>query len=147
MKSTATTPEEYLDSLPPERRETVERVRAMVLANLPEGYREGINWGMLTYEIPLERYPNTYNDQPLTPVALAAQKNYFSLYLMIAYDDPAQMATLRAGFDRIGRKMDMGKSCLRFRNADDIPLDSIGELIGQITPEKYIEQYEASRRR
>jgi hypothetical protein len=122
-------------------------VRDVVLQHLPEGYREAMNWGMISYEVPLERYPSTYNKQPLGYAALAAQKHYYALYLMGAYADPAQAARLQEAFDRAGKKMDMGKSCLRFRSLDDLPLDAIGEVIASTLPEALIARYEAGRRK
>lgn len=101
-----------------------------------------MNWGMISYGIPLERYPDTYNGQPLGYAALAAQKNYFALYLLGAYMDPAQRERLERAFEQEGKEMDMGKSCLRFRRADDLPLDRIGELIAGTPIERLIELYE-----
>jgi hypothetical protein len=142
----ATTPEEYLASLPEDRRAVVSTVRDVVLRNLPEGYRETVTSGMLGYGIPLERYPTTYNKQPLAYVALAAQKSHYALYLMGAYSDPAHSAWIADEFARAGKKLDMGKSCLRFRRLEDLPLDVVGQSIASIPPERLIEFYEASRR-
>lgn len=143
--SNATTPEEYLADLPPERAEVIAVLRDLILENLPEGYEEAMNWGMLCYEIPLERYPNTYNGQPLGYVALAAQKHYYALYMMGPYADPAAEERLRDGFARAGKTLDMGKSCLRFRKLDDLPLDVIAAAVAETTPEQYIAQYQAVR--
>jgi len=145
--STATTVDPYLDALPPDRRHVLSVVRAVVREHLPKGYREGMNWGMICYEIPLERYPKTYNGQPLAYVGLAAQKHYNALYLMGVYGDPTLEARLRDAFAAAGKKLDMGKSCLRFRTLDDLPLDAIGEIIATVPPERLIAQYEASRTR
>lgn len=146
MRSTADTVEAYLAALPEDRREAIDAVRAVILQHLPDGYRESINWGMISYEIPLERYPNTYNKQPLGYAALASQKNYCALYLVGAYADDEQRKALEAAFEAAGKKMDMGKSCLRFRRADDLPLDAIGAIIAATPPDAYIAQYEASRK-
>jgi uncharacterized protein DUF1801 len=146
VSSAATSVEAYLASLPEDRREIVSAVRGVVLRNLPAGYSEGMNWGMISYEIPLERYPTTYNGQPLSYAAIASQKNKVSLYLTGVYGDAEREAQLRGAFERIGRKPDMGKSCIRFKKLDDIPLDTIGELVAAVTPDEYIAQYEASRR-
>ncbi len=100
---------------------------------------------MITYCVPLERYPKTYNGQPLGYVALAAQKTSNSLYLMGVYADPGQEAELREGFRAAGKKLDMGKSCVRFRRAADLPLDTIGRLIASTSVEQYIAAYEAAR--
>lgn len=146
-RSKASTVEEYLEELPAGKREVVEGVRATILANLPPGYAETMSWGMITYEVPLETYPDTYNGQPLGYLALAAQKNYCSLYMMGVYGDPEQEARLQEGFERAGKKLDMGKSCVRFRELDDLPLDVIGELVASTPPEGMIALYEKSRKR
>lgn len=145
--SKAKTVEEYLRELPEDRREVVCTVRDMIVRSLTDGYVEAMNWGMITWEIPLERYPTTYNGQPLGYVALAAQKNSYSLYLMGGYVDPAQEEELREAFRREGKKLDMGKSCVRFKKAADLPLEHIARFIGSTTPEQYITRYEASRAR
>ncbi|HWN43613.1 MAG TPA: DUF1801 domain-containing protein [Thermoanaerobaculia bacterium] len=145
MKSSAATVQQYLEELPEDRRAVVEAVREMVLHNLPEGYRESLNWGMIIYEVPLERYPNTYNGQPLGYLALAAQKNYYALYLNGVYQDPEQEARLREGFKKAGKKLDMGKSCLRFKKLDDLPMNVLAELVAGTPPDAFIAQYEASR--
>ena len=145
--SKAATVEAYLQELPEDRREVVTTVRDVILRNLPDGYTETMAWGMITWEIPLERYPTTYNGQPLGYAALAAQKNNYSLYLLGVYANPEQEAALREAFRREGKKLDMGKSCVRFKKTADLPLDAIGQLIAATTPEQYIERYEASRTR
>jgi hypothetical protein len=136
---------EYLATLPDDRRAVIAKVRDLILQHLPDGYRESFNWGMISYEIPLERYPNTYNRQPLSYMALAAQKNYYALYLMCVYQSPARQAWLKEQFAQAGKKLDMGKSCLRFRALDDLPLDAIGQLVASVTPEAFIADYEAAR--
>ena len=143
-KSVATTVEEYLGELPDERRAVVAAVRDVVRRHLPEGYHETMNWGMISYEIPLARYPVTYNKQPLSYAALAAQKNHYAVYLMPA-GDPGQAARLRDAFAKAGKKLDVGKACIRFKSLDDIPLDAIGDVVAAFPPEKWIEIYEASR--
>ncbi|HSV86055.1 MAG TPA: DUF1801 domain-containing protein [Levilinea sp.] len=146
-KARATTVEAYLDELPAQRKEVVARVRQLILENLPEGYQESINWGMITYGIPLERYPNTYNQQPLSYIALAAQKNHYALYLMGCYTDSKQEAKLRAGYQKAGKKLDMGKSCLRFKKLDDLPFDVLAEVIASLTPDEFMRIYEQARAR
>jgi Domain of unknown function (DU1801) len=106
-----------------------------------------MNWGMISYEIPPERYPKTYNKQPLSYAALAAQKNYFVLHLMAVYGSPEQAAWFREEFRKAGKKLDMGKACVRFRKLDDLPLDVIGQVIARTPPDKYIAYYEATRPR
>jgi hypothetical protein len=147
VSSKASTVEEYLESLPAERREVVSAVRDLVRRNLPAGYEEAMAYGMIGYGIPLDRYPGTYNGQPLSYVALAAQKNYYSLYLMGVYGIPEKEGWLAEEFRRAGKKLDMGKSCVRFKKLDDLPLEAIGKLVASVPPEKYIEIYEASRTR
>jgi uncharacterized protein YdhG (YjbR/CyaY superfamily) len=142
----ATTVAQYLDTLPEERRSAIEAVRKVIRKNLPHGYRETVGFGMITYEIPLERYPKTYNKKPLAYVCLAAQKNFCSLYLMAVYQDPAQAAKLKAAFASEGKKADMGKSCVRFRTAGDLPLDTIGRMVAGTSVDQFIAQYEASRK-
>jgi uncharacterized protein YdhG (YjbR/CyaY superfamily) len=144
-RSKATTVDQYLAELPAERREVIAKVRDVVKRNLPKGYTETMNWGMISYEVPLERYPNTYNRQPLSYVGLAAQKNHYALYLMGAYDGSEQQKQLADAFARAGKKLDMGKSCLRFKKLDDLPLDAIGRVIASTPPDKLITQFEAAR--
>jgi hypothetical protein len=143
--SKASTVEQYLEELPPERRAVVSRVRDLVRRNLPKGYDETMAFGMIGYGIPLSRYPRTYNGQPLGYVALAAQKNYYALYLMGPYMNGEQGQALADAFKRAGKKMDMGKSCLRFKSLDDLPLDAIGRVIASTPPEDLIAHYEAAR--
>jgi hypothetical protein len=144
-KSSATTVEAYLRELPAERRAVMSAVRDLIRQNLPSGYCETMNWGMINYEIPLSRYPTTYNGRPLCYIGLAAQKNNYSLYLMCVYMNPKLEARLKAGFAQIGKKPDMGKSCVRFKTLEDLPLEVIGELVASTTPAAYIQRYEASR--
>ncbi|MEA3440984.1 MAG: DUF1801 domain-containing protein [Chloroflexota bacterium] len=147
VTSKAATVEEYLDELPPERREVVSEVRQTILDNLPEGFVESMNWGMISYEIPLERYPDTYNKKPLAYAALAAQKNHYSIYLMGCYADSEQEAVLKEGFEQAGKRLDMGKSCVRFRKLEDIPMDAIARVIASTTPEQFITMYEHARKK
>ena len=146
-RSSATTAKQYLDELSADRRSVVSAVRKVILRHLPKGYRESVNWGMISYEVPLERYPNTYNGQPLAYAALAAQKNYFALYLMCVYQDPNQEAWLKKEFKKAGKNLDMGKSCVRFRKVEDLPLHVIGKIVASTSPEEFIARYEASRKK
>jgi hypothetical protein len=141
----AKTPEEYLAALPENRRASIAAVREVVRKHLPKGYAEFVNYGMLNYGVPLSRFPKP-DGQPLCYVALAAQKNYCALYLMSA-GDKKHGAKLRAAFKVAGKKLDMGKSCIRFQTEDDLPLDAVGEIIGSIPSEKWIEIFEASRKK
>lgn len=140
------TVEEYLAGLPEERRDVVAKMRSVVLANLPEGYRETFAWGMISYEIPLERYSDTYNKKPLCYVGLAAQKNYYALYLMGAYAKAGPAEALEDAFVRAGKKLDMGKSCLRFRRLEDVPLAAVGQIIAGLPPDEMIEYARSARR-
>jgi hypothetical protein len=144
-KSSAATVDEYLEQLPPDRREVVAAVRRTILEHLPDGYTETMAFGMPSYGIPLETYPGTYNGQPLSYAAVAAQKNYYALYLTNVYSDPVLERQLRDRFAAAGRKLDMGKSCIRFRTLDDLPLDAIGDIVAATPPERHIEVYEAAR--
>ena len=147
MATTAQTADEYVASLPPERRDVISAVRDAVRAKLPAGMQERISSGMISWEIPLERYPTTYNKQPLVYAALAAQKNHYALYLTCVYQDPEQESRLREEFRKAGKKLDIGKSCVRFKKLDDLPLDVIGKVIASNPPEAFIASYEASRKR
>lgn len=146
-RSSASTPEEYLAELSPDRREVVAAVRDVILENLPEGYQEAMNWGMIAYEVPLERFPDTYNGQPLMYMALAAQKNHFAVYTMGVYMTPGGENQLRTEFEEAGKKLEMGKSCIRFRKLDQLPLEVIGRIAGCMEVEAFIEGFERSRKK
>ena len=129
--SKATTVADYLAELPAERRAVVSAVRDVVVRNLPAGYRETMNWGMISYEVPLETHPDTYNGQPLAYAGLAAQKNHYALYLSPVYSDPAREQWLRDAFAQAGKKLDLGKSCLELINSygdagGDLSLQKVG---------------------
>ncbi|HKP15046.1 MAG TPA: DUF1801 domain-containing protein [Gemmatimonadaceae bacterium] len=142
-----TTVEEYLASLPDDRRREIERVRRVVRKNLPAGYVEGVGFGMICYSVPLSVYRDTYNKQPLMYAALASQKNHLSLYLMPVYPDNALEKRLRNGFAAAGKKLDMGKSCIRFKHADDLELDAIGDIVAAVPVERWIEIARSVRRK
>lgn len=143
VRSNATTVEQYLAELPDDRRTDVESVRDLVLANLPEGYVETIRWGMITYEVPLEVYPDTYNGQPLMFLALAAQKRHLALYLTNVAFVPGGEERFKTRYLETGKKLDMGRSCLRFKKADDLATDLIAETIRSTSLDEFIEGYEA----
>ena len=145
--SDAKTVSQYLSSLPVDRREAVSIVRQVVLDNLPSGFEEAMQYGMIGYVVPLATYPKTYNKQPLTYAALASQKNYISLYLMCVYSDQATEARFTELYRASGKRLNMGKSCVRFKRLEDLPLDVIGETIGGTSMEEYIRRYEESRSR
>ena len=145
VRSAATTVEGYLAELDPQRRADISAVRDVVLANLPEGYQETMNWGMISYEVPLERYSDTDNGQPLAYAALASQKQYMSLYLMGQHRDPERMRAFEERYRATRKRYDVGKSCVRFRRLDDLPLDLIGEVIAATPVDELIAEYEATR--
>jgi hypothetical protein len=139
---TATTVAEYLSSLPVERRQALEAVRSEILRNLPAGYEEGIHYGMIGYGIPLSRYPDTYNGQPLMLAALASQKQYMSVYLTALYSDPKLSAWFQEAYAATGKKLDMGKSCVRFKSLEALPVRLIGEAVSKLSVDEYIARYE-----
>ncbi|HEU4540839.1 MAG TPA: DUF1801 domain-containing protein [Jiangellaceae bacterium] len=145
MGTDATTVEEYLNSLEPDRRAVVSTVRDVVNAAMPDGYQEGIAHGMIDWSVPLERYPDTYNGRPLQYIALAAQKRYYSLYLNNVYAGSVDESEFRRRWEATGRKLDMGKSCVRFRKLDDLDLHLIAETVASTPVDTFIAQYERSR--
>jgi len=140
MKSTALTIEEYLSELPQERREAITKVRRTILENLPEGFKEAMNWGMITYQVPLEVYPDTYNKKPLMYAALANQKNHMAVYLTGIYMDEDLNQDFESKYLATGKRYDVGKSCVRFRKLDDLPLELIGESIQAMDLKEFIER-------
>src|ERR1044072_7705728 len=138
----------YLASLTPEKRAVIEEARALVHKHIPKGYAEFMNWGVINWGIPLEEFSNTYNGQPLCYVALGAQKNYNSLYLMGAYQSsdgkyttPFSQKLLVDAFKKAGKRLDMGKCCLHFKELDDLELTSVAKVIAMSTPKEYIAYY------
>ena len=144
-RSEASTPDEYIAQLPPERREAIAAVRDVIRKNLAPGFKEGMEFGMIAYYVPLERFPDTYNGRPLGLAAIANQKQYFSVYLNNVYGDPETEAWFRERYAASGKKLDMGKSCVRFRRLEDLPLDVIGETIARTDLDGYLDQYRAAR--
>lgn len=138
MRSEATTAEQYLAELPDDRREAIEAVRAVILANLPAGYEEAMNWGMITYQIPLETYPDTYNKQPLMFAALASQKSHMAVYLTGIHVSDEARDEFEKAYRATGKRFDVGKSCVRFWKLDDLPLDLIGQTIAAVPMERLI---------
>jgi hypothetical protein len=143
--SDARTPDEYIASLPEDRRDAVAAVREVVRRNLPAGFEEGMASGMIAWYVPLERFPDTYNGQPLGLAALASQKNYISLYLNSVYGNPEVESWFRGRFAETGKRLDMGKSCVRFRRLDEVPLDVIGEAIARVDLESFLAHYADAR--
>lgn len=149
MKSAATSVPEYLASLPAERRKELAAVRAVLRKHLPRGYVETMQYGMISYVVPLKLYPAGYlnkKDVPLPYVSLAAQQNYCALYLMNVYGDPKLERWFRAAWSKSAKKLDMGKSCIRFKAAADLALDVVGEAVAATPVAEWIERYEATRR-
>ena len=136
-RSNASTPDAYIAELEPDRAAELGRVRDSLNAAMPDGYVERMAWGMISWEVPIEVSGSTYNKQPLVYAALAAQKNYNALYLNCVYVSAERTERLREAFATAGKKLDMGKSCIRFKRADDLPLDAIASEIGSTTPQQF----------
>jgi uncharacterized protein YdhG (YjbR/CyaY superfamily) len=145
MKSLVATVDEYMQTVPADRKADLTLLLELVRSNMPEGYQESMTWGMPGWEIPLETYPDTYNKKPLMYAAVASQKNNLALYIMGPYLDGSTEA-FTAKYEAAGKKPDMGKSCIRFKRLDDLALDVIAESISSITPEQYIKLYEAVKK-
>jgi hypothetical protein len=147
MQSKAATVEQYLAELPEDRREAVQAVRQTILKNLPKGCQEGMQYGMIGYFLPHSVYPPGYHCDPKQPLPfayLASQKNYISVYLGCVYADPEHEAWFREAWAKTGKKLDMGKSCVRFKKLDDVPLNVIGQAIKRVSVKKFIERYESA---
>ena len=144
-KSNAASVDEYLAEQTTARQQALAAVRRIILENLPVGYEETMQYGMISYAIPLAQYPKTYNKQPLAYVSLAAQKNYMSLYLMGVYSDPERESWFVQRYRASGKRLDMGKSCVRFPTLEDLPLDLVGEVIAMTSVDSFIGLYEAAR--
>src|ERR1700757_5079896 len=141
MSNKPTTVAEYLSGLTEDRRKAIEAVRQVILKNLDKDYEEGIQYGMIGYYVPHRVHPAGYHcdpKQPLPFAGLASQKNYMSLYLMCVYGDTPHSDWFRNAWAKTGKKLDMGKSCIRFKKLDDLALDIIGEAIRRVPAKKYI---------
>ena len=146
MQSKATTVDQYLASLPEERRTAISAVREVILANLDKDYEEGIQYGMIGYYVPHKVFPPGYHcdpKQPLPFAALASQKNHMAVYLMGVYGQPEQEAWFREAWAKTGKKLDMGKSCVRFKKVEDVALEVLGEVIRRTPAKAYIAHYES----
>jgi uncharacterized protein YdhG (YjbR/CyaY superfamily) len=146
MQSKATTVKQYLAELPKDRREAISAVRNEILARLPKGYEEAMNWGMITYQVPLETFPDTYNKQPLMYAALASQKNHMAVYLMGIYMSDEARQDFEAQYKATGKRFDVGKSCVRFKKLDDLPLDLIGDAIAAQAVDEFVNCYNTARK-
>ncbi len=137
--------DDYIDSLPEDRRIAIRAVREAVNAKLPAGYEEGIVYNMISWFVPFTRLAETYNGQPLCLASLGAQKSHMALYLMCIYGDGKLRQWFEKAFKASGKKLDMGKACVRFKTLDALPLDVIGEAISKVSVDAYVEAYEKAR--
>ena len=145
MQSKATTVAQYLRELPDDRRKPIKAVRKVIRDNLPTGYKEGMQYGMIGYFVPHKLYPNGYHcdpEQPLPFAHLASQKNHIAVYLFGMYSEPKLSEWFIKQWKATGKKLDMGKSCIRFKNIDDVPLELIGQVIKKVPVKKMIKLYE-----
>lgn len=145
MQSKAKTVAEYLDSLPPDRRSAIEAVRKVILRHLDKNYQEGMGYGMIGYSVPHRIYPAGYHCKPSDPLpfaGIASQKGHMSVYLMSLYGPDSDEAWFRDAWAATGKRLDMGKCCVRFKRIEDVPLDIIGEAIRRMPVERWIEKYE-----
>ena len=143
MTSDAKTVDEYLAALPAERRSALAAVREVILAKLPKGYEERMQYGMISYVVPHSLYPAGYHcnpEQPLMMASLGSQKNHMALYLMCAYGHRETLEWFQKAYRASGKKLDMGKSCVRFKKAEDLALDVIGQVIARMPVDRYIAQ-------
>lgn len=151
MQSKATTPEEYLAELPVDRQVAMQKLRNVALKNLPNGFVEQMSYGMLGYVVPHEIYPAGYHCTPNLPLPffnIASQKGSINIYHMVLYGDKTMHDWFVAEYPKHCKsKLDMGKSCVRFKKMDDIPFDLIGELLSKITVKEWIEKYEKMLKR
>jgi len=151
MQSKASTPEEYLESLPEERRDAVSKLRSIILKNLPKGFQEIMGYGMLGYAVPHKIYPAGYHCNPKDPLpfmGLASQKNFIAVYNMGVYSDPKLLKWFTSEYPKhTTAKLDMGKSCMRFKKLDQIPYKLIGELAKKMTVKDWITLYEKEVKR
>ena len=145
-KATASV-DHFLAGLPANDRKVLSTVRDTIRKNLPDGYEEILQGRFISYVVPLSRTGKTYNGQPLWYIALAIQKNYYTVHMMAAYGDSKSLALIQNGFKKAGKKLDMGKACIRFKKIEDLPLDVIGKSVASIPAEGYIRRYEASRKK
>ncbi len=150
MQIKAETPEAYLDQIPKERKAVMNELRNAILKNLPKGFKECISYGMLGYVVPHELYPNGYHVNPKLPlpfINLASQKNFIAVYHSGLYADPELMEWFVKVYPKHCKtKLDMGKSCIRFKKIDQIPMVLIGELVSKMAPKDWIKRYEANLR-
>ncbi len=145
MQSSAQFVEQYLASLPEDRRIAIEKIRSVILANLDVNIEEGMQYGMIGYYVPHRIYPAGYHcdpKQPLPYAGLASQKNHMAIYMMTIYGDPAHLKWFESAWKKTGKKLDMGKSCIRFKKLEDVALEVIGEAFKRVPASAYITNYE-----
>ncbi|SRR5260221_14387482 len=151
MQSTATSPEEYIAEMPADRQEAFKKLRAIIKKNLPKGFEEVMGYGMIGYVVPHSRYPAGYHVNPALPLGLmniASQKNFIAVYHMGVYADPALLKWFTDAHEKASpKKLDMGKSCIRYKKSEDIPFDLIGQLASKLTPDDWISRYEKNIKR
>ena len=141
----ANTVDEYLAALPADRRAAIAVVRDAINRRIPRGYEHGMLYGGPAWYVPRSRLAETYNGQPLAVAVLGSQKNYMALYLMTVYGDSKLNAWFRKAYAATGKKLDMGKSCIRFKTLDALPLDVVGEAVSKVSVDDYVRIYERSR--
>lgn len=146
MYSSAQTVKQYLDELPFERQADMHALRDLIFKNLPQGFEEAMNWGMITYQVPLAVFPDTYNGQPLMYAALASQKNHMALYLTSIYADPARKQAFEDAYKLSGNRLNAGKSCVRFRHLSELPLDLIAQTISSMSMDEFIQLAKSARK-
>ena len=151
MTSAASTPDQYISELPDERKEPMTKLREVIRKNLPKGFEETMSYGMIGYVIPHEIYPDGYHCDPKLPLPftnIASQKNFIALYHMGIYANPALMKWFTSEYPKhSSAKLDMGKSCIRFKKPEHIPYKLIGDLMKKITPKDWIRIYEENYKR
>ena len=151
MQSKAATVDQYLSEVPPERQAAMNKLRKVISKNLPKGFKEGMGYGMMGYSVPHSIYPAGYHCNPKDPLpfaGIASQKNSINFYHMGIYADPKLLKWFTDEYAKTGQgKLDMGKSCMRFKKPENIPFDLIGELCTKITVETWIEMYETNLKR
>jgi hypothetical protein len=147
VQSSEKTVAAYIKSLPTERGVVISELRALINKHIKPGFIETMRWGMISWEVPLDRYPDTYNKEPLNYIGLAAQKKKYSLYLMSCYASKADGEAFEKAYRASGKRMDMGKSCIRFNNIEDLPQPLIVTYIKRYSVKQFIQVYEDSRKR
>jgi Domain of unknown function (DU1801) len=150
MQSSATTVASYLAELPPDRKAALQAILKVIRKNIDPAFKEGMQYGMIGWHVPRKLYPAGYHcdpKQPLPFAGLASQKNYMSLYMGCLYTDGSELARFQKNWRATGKKLDMGKCCIRFKKLDDLPLEVIGEAFARIKVQRFIADYELSKPR